>query len=102
LAEDPYREPFEKELAVHLEGDGTHFSITSFKKVVYSKLLKHSEFNVKRFHILNDGHEQSVSSLDEVSDSTIIGVTGQLPVGTMSIGTPRNSNSHANIVKWLC
>ena len=101
LAEDPYREPFEKESGIHLEGDATHLSVTSFKKVVFSKLLQHSEFTVKHFHVFEDGHERTIESLEETADSspTIIGVAGQLPVGTLSIGKSRNSNSHADIVK---
>jgi hypothetical protein len=29
----------------------------------------------------------------------VIGITGRIPVGAISIGTPRNSNSHADHVK---
>jgi hypothetical protein len=49
-----------------------------------------------------NGRERSVASLDEVAADpslTVIGVMGQLPVGAMSIGVPRKSNSHAEIVK---
>jgi hypothetical protein len=103
ISEDPRREPHEKETAFHLEGDGTHLSITSFKKVVYMKLLWRSEFSVKRLHVLDDeSRERTVDSLNEViadSSLTIIGVVGRLPVGAMSIGSPRNSNSHADLVK---
>ena len=100
--EDPAREPHEKETAFHLEGDGIYFSVTSFKKVVYAKLLHRPEFSVTRIHVLDDGQERTVDSLDEVAADpslTIIGVIGRLPVGAMNIGTPRNSNSHASIVK---
>ena len=100
LTEDPNREPFEKESGIHLEGDATYFSVTSFKKVVFSKLLQHPEFTVKHIHVLEDGHERTIESLEETDSSpTIIGVTGQLPVGTLSIGKARNSNTHAKIVK---
>lgn len=103
FAEDPNRRPHEKETAWHLEGDATHFSITSFKKVCFSKLLRRSHFSVKRIHVLDsDGTKQTRGSLREVTaepDLTIIGVEGQLPVGALSIGSSRKDNSHARIVK---
>ena len=101
--EDPHREPHEKETGIHLEGDSTHFSVTSFKKVVYTKLLRRPEFEVTHLNVLAaDGQERTVHSLDEVAadpSMTIIGVVGRIPVGAVNIGTPRNSNSHADIVK---
>lgn len=100
-SEDPRREPHEKETALHVEGDGTHFSVTSFKKVVYAKLLRRPEFSVTRLHVLDDdGREQTVDCLDKAAKRslTIIGVTGRVPVGAVNIGTPRNSNSHAELV----
>lgn len=101
FSEDPNREPHEKETGLHVEGDSDHFTITSFKKVVYTKLLRQSEFSVKRLHAIDDGWERTVESLDDAADPSlvIIGVTGQLPVGSVNIGTPRKSNSHADVVK---
>ena len=103
FAEDPHREPHEKETAFHLEGDGTHFTVTSFKRVVFAKLLRRPELQVSHLHVLDsDGREGTVDSLDEAAADpslTIIGVVGRLPVGAMNIGTPRNSNSHADLVK---
>lgn len=103
FSEDPYREPHEKETGLHLEGDGTHFSVTSYKKVVYTKLLRRPEFSVKHLSVLDeDGRERTVDTLDEAAADpslTIIGVVGRLPVGSVNIGTARNSNSHADLVK---
>lgn len=103
FSEDPRREPYEKETALHIEGDGSHFSVTSFKKVVYAKLLRRPEFSVKRLHVISaDGRETSVDSIGEAAADpslTIIGVVGRLPVGAVNIGTPRNTSSHADLVK---
>lgn len=103
FSEDPNREPHEKETAFHLEGDGTHFSVTSFKRVVYTKLLSRPEFIVEHINVIDaDDREQTVNSLDGIAADptlTIIGVGGRLPVGAMNVGTPRNSDSHAEIVK---
>lgn len=103
FGEDPNREPHEKQTALHLEGDSTHYSITSFRKVAFEKLLYHPEIEVQWVHVIDDdGREGTVESLAEVAEDptlTIIGTAGQLPVGTLSIGSTRKSNSHAQIVK---
>lgn len=101
-SEDPRREPREKETSLHVEGDGTHFVVRSFKRVVFEKLLQRPKFDLMRLHVIDDnGREQTMDSLDKAAEQslTIIGVTGKIPVGAINIGTPRNSNSHADIVK---
>ena len=103
LAEDPNRQPHEKETAFHVKGDGSRFSVTSFKKVFYGKLLRRPEFDVNVIHLLDrEGHEHTAKSRQEVVEKpgmTVIGVYGSIPVGAVNIGTPRNSNSHADLVK---
>jgi hypothetical protein len=103
FSEDPRREPHEKETAIHLEGDATRASVTSFKQVVYAKWLQHPEFEVKRLNVRDEeGRERTVQSLEEVRENpalTVIGASGTLPVGCLSIGAARNSDSHAEIVK---
>jgi hypothetical protein len=101
-AEDPRRERHEKETALHLEGDSTRFSVTSFKRVIYKKLLQRPNFHIKHLHVLDDdGEEHTVDCFDEAVERslTTIGVTGQIPVGSIHIGVPRNTNSPARIVK---
>lgn len=101
--EDPRREPFEKETAVHLEGDGKRLVVTSFRKVVFEKLLRRPAFEVQRLNVLDEnGDEYTVETRGKVAANqslTVIGVTGTLPVGALSIGEPRNGDSHADIVK---
>ncbi|MFP9062603.1 hypothetical protein ACLI4R_19090 [Natrialbaceae archaeon A-chndr2] len=101
-SEDPYRLPHEKETGFHLEGDADYVSVSSYKKVVYSKLLQRPDFDVTQLIIQDvDGREYTVESLEEVlADPTlkIHGVSGKLPVGALSVRKPRNSNSHARIV----
>lgn len=102
LSEDPHREPHEKETAIHIEGDSDHLTITSFKKVVFKKLLTHPDFRVRTLTVLKIGGKERTASLSEFLENpalTIIGVTGELPVGCLSIGVGRQSNSHAGIVK---
>ncbi|WP_396611468.1 hypothetical protein ACH9L7_14865 [Haloferax sp. S1W] len=102
-AEDPRREPHEKETAAHATGDADYFSITSFKKVIFARLLTHPDFEIEHINILDSDHnERTVQSLEEATQDSvtaIIGVTGKLPIGTWLIGVARNSNSHADIVK---
>ena len=100
--EDPAREPHEKETALSLEGDGTHFTVTSFKKVVFKKLLRRPEFEVVSLNVVDaEGRERTVESLDEAAapSLTIVGVVGRIPVGAVSIGCPRKNDSHADLVK---
>lgn len=103
IAEDPAREPHEKETSIHIEGDANHATVTSFRKVVFEKWLQHSKFDVKWLNVLNeDGQEHTVQSPQEVAENpalTVIGATGTFPVGCLSIGAARNSDSHAKIVK---
>lgn len=101
--EDPRREPHEKETALHLEGDATYFSVTSYKRTVFSKLLQRPSFEVDWFRVRDDdGHEKTLESPETVANSsslTIIGVEGRLPVGAVSIGTPREDDSHRDLVR---
>lgn len=101
--EDPYREPFEKETALHLEGDRERIEVTSFKEVVYRKLLQRPEFEPKYLSVCDGNRrERTVPGIDEIIENPelrVIGATGTLPVGALTIGTPRKSNSHAQIVK---
>ena len=103
LAEDPYREPHEKESVFSLSGDGTHLEVTSFKKVIYGKIIKRPEFEPTWFNAIDStDRETTVDSYEEVlerPDLRVIGVVGRIPVGAFSIGVPRNSNSQAKVVK---
>lgn len=101
--EDPLREPHEKETALHIDGDETHATVTSFKKVVFEKWLRHPEFEVTHLTVQDaDGSQGVVKSLEIVQenpDLRVIGAVGTFPIGCVSIGASRNSNSHADIVK---
>lgn len=103
LSEDTTREPHEKETVVHLEGNASRATVISFKKVIYGKWLQHPEFEVKWLTVHDEkGRERTVQSLDEVRENsalTVIGASGTFPVGCLSIGAARNSDSHADIVK---
>ena len=102
FTEDPHREPHEKETSLHVEGDGTQMEVRSFKRGVFEKLLHRPEFEVKSLYVLDDeNREHVVDTVDEAVNQSlpIIGVVGKIPVGSINIGTPRNSNSHADIVK---
>ena len=103
LSEDPRRDPIEKETAVQIAGDKEQFEITSFKRTVYTGLLAHSESEINWINVCDEnGREFTVESLGAVKenpDLTVIGVTATLPVGSLSIGVPRQSDSHAQIVK---
>jgi len=102
FTEDPRREPHEKETAVTLDGDRNQAKVRSFKRSVFEKLLQRSEFELESLHVIDDDNQEHVvDTIDEALNQSlpIIGVVGKIPVGSINIGTPRNSNSHADIVK---
>jgi hypothetical protein len=101
FAEDPRREPHEKETAIHIMGDGEEFTISSYKSVVYANVIQRKESEIDWITIREDGSEDTVYDLDEAIDreATIIGAGASLPVGALTIGEPRNNNSHSRIVK---
>lgn len=102
LAEDPRRKPHEKETGFHMEGDSNRVSTTSFKKVIFADLLKHPKFVIESLTVIDSEKNESTATLLEFlenPDLTIIGVDGTLPVGNMSIGAGRASDSHAEVVK---
>lgn len=103
LTTDTSRKPYEQETALHLAGDALRYNITSFKRVVFAKLLERPAFCVKRLHLINsDGNEYTVDSIEEAQTTpnhSVVGVEGWMPVGSLSIGAKRTSDSQANIVK---
>lgn len=100
--EDPRRSPIEKETAFHLVGDGEHFEVTSFRKVVFTKLLQRPAFEIRSLDVMDsDQNRKTVESLNKVASDPslkIIGVVGRLPVGAITVGNPRTTNSHADVV----
>ncbi len=102
FAEDPHREPDEKETALSVAGTDKRVQVTSFKKSVFAKLIERPSFNVQWLNVRSEsGNNRTVDSLDEVAAASeaVVGVTGTIPVGALTIGTPRSSDSHAQVVK---
>lgn len=101
--EDPRRSSIEKETGLLAAGDDDHFMVNSFKKVVFSKLIMHEEFDINHYHVSDaNGCIRQMQDTDEIIDNSslaIVGVEGKIPVGAVSIGDPRKSNSHAELVK---
>lgn len=102
LSEDPLREPHEKEWAIYAEGDSPMAELHSFKRVVYEKLLYHPRFELKWLNVRDFNGEERTVSLGEFVENpalTVIGVAGRIPVGCISIGVGRQSDSHSEVVK---
>lgn len=102
LAEDPCREPHEKEWGFHAEGDSSRASFHSFKKVQYAKLLALPQAEVEWLHVVDESKNESTATLPEFLQNpnlTAIGAQGTIPVGSITIGVGRASDSHAEVVK---
>lgn len=104
-AEDPRLEPFEKQTAFHLEGDADRIEISSSRKCVFAKLLQRPAFDVKWLNTIDkSGNKHCNMEREKVAADpslTIIEVVGEYPVGGLSLGSIRKSNSHAEIVKSI-
>jgi len=103
ILEDPHRQPPEKETAIQVDGDSERVDITSFKRVVFQKLLQRPDFKIKMIMALDEnGHEDSYQSLAPLQKNThlkVVGVWGTLPVGCLTLTNGRATNSHSKIVK---
>lgn len=101
--EDPRRSSVEKETGLLAAGDEDHFIVDSFKKVVFSKLIGHEDFDISYLYVSDsNSNVKQMQPTEEIIDNSslsIVGIKGMLPVGAVSIGTPRKSDSHAELVK---
>ena len=77
IAEDPKLQPPEKETGIHFSPVSEYATINSHRGAVMRKLLQCPFFEVLEI---------------EKRDGVVVGLTGRMPVGSLSIKTPRKSN----------
>ena len=77
VAEDPELQPPEKETCVSFSPVSEYATINSHRGAVMRKLLQCPFFEVLEI---------------EKRDGVVVGLTGRVPVGSLSIKTPRKSN----------
>jgi hypothetical protein len=72
--------------------------VETFELGLTRRFLSHPEFTPEHLHVtLNDGHARV--ERDEYDGRPIIGVSGRLPVGAVSVrGSSRKDTGHAEVV----
>lgn len=87
ICADPTVDPKENETALHFAAGDRRFWISSYEPAVISGLLAHPDFQIEHV-IWMRAHGREC----------VVGVVGKLPVGALSLGRARKSNSHELIV----
>lgn len=88
ICADPTADPRENETALHFTAGDRRLWISSYEPAVVSGLLAHPDFQVGHLVVMEaDGRE------------CVVGVVGKLPIGALSLGRARQSDSHELIVQ---
>jgi hypothetical protein len=87
ICADPTADPKENETALHFSAGDRYLWISSYEPVIVSKLLGHPDFRIGHLVLMNTNGRECV-----------VGVVGKLPIGALSIGQRRASDSHEFIV----
>jgi len=88
ICADPTADPKENETALHFSAGDRYLWISSYEPVIVSRLLGHPDFRIGHLVLMNTNGRECV-----------VGVVGKLPIGALSIGRARPSDSHELIVK---
>ena len=73
-------------------------NVETFELSLTRRFLSHPEFTPEYLHVVLDGTLARVET-DEYDGSPIIGVSGSLPVGAVSVrGSSRKDTAHAEVV----
>lgn len=87
ICADPTADPRENETALHFTAGDRRFWVSSYEPTVVAGLLAHPDFQIGHLVVMEaDGRE------------CVVGVVGKLPVGALSLGQARQSDSHELIV----
>lgn len=99
---DPALSGAEKETTIAMCGDEKHFTVSSAKPTIVKSLLEHDHFELRWARVLEDPETQRrVEERDALAevDGDIVAVTGEMPVGTLTIKyKPRANNHQSSIV----
>jgi hypothetical protein len=101
VGRDPKLSADEKETTITMYGGDKSFSIYSAKPTVVKSLLAHDHFTLERARVLTpDGIESyDERAALEGSVGTIAAVTGEMPIGTLTVKSkPRTTDHQSSIV----
>ena len=88
ICADPTADPRENETALHFTAGDRRLWVSSYEPTVVSGLLAHPDFQIGHLVFMQvNGRE------------CVVGVVGRLPVGALSLGRARKSDSHEFIIR---
>lgn len=101
VSRDPDLSGAEKETTLTMMGDEKRFDIYSAKPTIIKSLLKHNHFDMKWAQVLNESGHKRISEREKLGDidGDIVGIKGEMPVGTLTIKyKPRTNNHQSSII----
>lgn len=87
ICADPTADPHENETALHFTAGDRRLWISSYEPTVVAGLLAHPNFHIGHLVLMKANGRECV-----------VGVVGKLPVGVLSLGRARKSDSHELVV----
>lgn len=87
ICADPTADPHENETALHFTTGDRRLWISSYEPTVVAGLLAHPNFQIGHLVLMKANGRECV-----------VGVVGKLPVGALSLGRARKSDSHELVV----
>jgi hypothetical protein len=88
ICADPTADSKENETALHFSAGDRYLWISSYEPAIVSRLLGHPDFRIGHLVLMNTNGRECV-----------VGVVGKLPIGALSIGQRRASDSHELIIE---
>lgn len=88
ICADPTADPRENETALHFTAGDRRLWISSYEPVIVAGLLARPDFQVGHLVFMKANGRECV-----------VGVVGKLPVGALSLGRARKSDSHELVVQ---
>ena len=97
---DPMLSGDEKETTISMHGQDKTFSVFSAKPTVIKSLLRHNHFELDWARVLDEGSRTRATGRDELreTESAIVALKGQMPVGVLSIKSKPRANNHQSSI----
>lgn len=97
---DPALGGDEKETTLTMYGQDKKFTIHSSKPTVIKSLLDHNHFELEWARVITDNGSTRIRTLEDLAESEgkIVGVTGEMPVGVLTVKSKPRANNHQSSI----
>ena len=97
---DPELNADEKETTISMYGQDKHFRIHTAKPTVIKSLLKHDHFELEWARVIGADEANQLEARSQVkeTDGDIVAVTGQMPVGVLTVKSKPRANNHQSSI----